>query len=240
VKSLLALLAATALATTPELRKETRVDFEIDAAFQSDGGIQFFYAFEPTTAAPAKGTAWARFRPLDDKATASDAYHAVMSRIVYTVERDVSYFTEARARDTGYLAAVAPEAKVTAEKDGSFRAGRMPTNRFTITWHEPAEPTSPTLAPLFAFLPPGVSPASVVVQRNSDFARVMGWRTAERSITYTAHEAIGPGRTRIHVCTVSLLHHVPPFFLGGKDRVYREAVDETKALIEALRDYRGP
>lgn len=235
----LALLGTAALAAPPEMRREPAPDFEPDEAFQADGGVQFFYALEVTVTAPDAGTSWARFRPLDDQAQATDAYHAVMSRIVYTVERDVSYFTETRARDARYLEEVAPEMKVTAQQDGSFLVGRTPANRFTLRWYDAPAGDEPTLEPFFAFLPKSARPSSVVVQRNTEFARVMGMRTAERSITYTAHLALGPGRTRVFVCTVSLLHALPPFFLGGKNRVYREAVDETQRLIEALREYRG-
>lgn len=237
---LLALVASAAAAAPPEMRREPQLDFKPDEAFQRDGGVQFFYALEPSLPTPPATSAWARLRPLDDLATPTDAYEVVMSRIVYTVARDVSYFTEARARDTKYLATVAPEMKVTAAPDGSFLVGRMPKNRFRLSWFDAPTPAEPTLEPFFRFLPTDAAPASIVVQRNSEFGRVMGWRTAERSITYTAHFSRGPGVTRVHVVTMSLLYHVPPFFLGGKARVYREAVDETANLIEALREYRGP
>lgn len=237
---LLALVGSAAAAARPEMRREEQLDFAPDEAFQRDGGVQFFYALEPSLATPPAKSAWARLRALDDLAKPTDAYEVVMSRIVYTVSRDVSYFTQARARDTRYLAIVAPEMKVTAAPDGSFRVGRLPTNRFRLAWSDAPTPADPTLEPFFQFLPKDAAPASIVVQRNTDFGRVMGWRTAERALTYTAHFALGPGVTRVHVVTLSLLVHVPPFFLGGKGRVYREAVDETAKLIEALREYRGP
>lgn len=238
---LLALLvASTAAAARPEMRQERALDFAPDEAFQRDGGVQFFYALEPSLDTPPAGSAWAQLRALDDKAATGDAFQIVMSRIVYTVNRDVSYFSEARARDTKYLAAVAPEMKVTAEPGGSFRVGRMPSNSFRLTWFDAPSAAEPSLTAFFSLLPKDAAPRSIVVQRNSDFSRVMGWRTAERAITYTAHYALSPGVTRIYVVTLSLLYHVPPFFLGGRNRVYREAVDETAALIEALREYRGP
>lgn len=232
-------LVVSLLAAPPAMRRESAPEFEVDEAFQNDGGVQYFYEFETTVAKPKAGSAWSVFRPLDDLAKPTDAYEAVLSQIVYTVERDASWFTEDRARSLDYLRAVAPEMKITVKPDGSFLVGRMPQNRFRLTWYAAPRATDPTLAPFFAFLPKGAEPVSIVVQHNSDFARVMGMRTAERSITYTAHLAIAPGRTRIVVCTVSLLHHVPPFFLGGKDRVYREAVAETASLIKALREYKG-
>lgn len=235
---------AVILAATPvEMRRETSLDFAIDEAFQQDGGVQFFYEFAEPDPRPKASSALARFRAMDEKATLDDPYHVMMSRLVYTVERDITFFTETRARDVKYLRQVAPEIGVTVEADGTFRAEKAPSNRFRMTWLE--APTKESVAAdavlthFFEFIPKDTRLASIIVQKNFDFARVMGWRTAERAITFTAHESVGPGRTRIHVCTMSLLHHVPPFFLGGKERVFRESIDGAAKLIAQLRAYAG-
>lgn len=235
---------AVLLAATPvEMRRETSLDFAIDEPFQQGGGVQYFYEFAEPNPRPAPESPLARFRAMDDKATLDDPYHVMMSRLVYTVERDLDFFTEARARDVKYLQQVAPEIGVTVDAEGTFRAAQTPSNRFRLTWLEAPTRQSvaadPALVHFFEFLPQGVQPASIIVQKNFDFARVMGWRTAERAITFTAHESLGPGRTRIHVCTMSLLHHVPPFFLGGKQRVFRESIDGAAKLIGQLRAYSG-
>jgi hypothetical protein len=233
-------LLALSLAATPvEMRREEALDFSVDEPFQRAGGVQYFYELAPSDPNPPANSALGRLRPLDDLATPDDAYQVVMSRLVYTVERDISYFTEARSRDVSYLKAVAPEMLVSLEPDGSFIVGRTPRNRFRLTWLDAPKPSDPALTRFFELLPPGAPPVSVVIQKNSDFSRVMGWRTAERSVTYTAHFPLGGGRTRIVVCTMSLLHHLPPFFLGGKDRIFRESVEGAASLIEHLRDYAG-
>ncbi len=235
---------AVMLAATPvEMRRETSLDFAIDEAFQQVGGVQYFYEFASPDPRPKPSSALARFRAMDAKSTIDDPYHVVMSRLVYTVERDLSFFTEARARDVKYLKQVAPAVGISVERDGTFRAAQAPSNRFRLTWLDAPTRESvagdAALANFFEFFPKGAQPASIIVQKNFDFARVMGWRTAERAITYTAHESLGPGRTRIHVCTMSLLHHVPPFFLGGKERVFRESIDGAAQLIAQLRAYSG-
>jgi hypothetical protein len=172
---------------------------------------------------------------MDELAKPGDPYHVVMSRLVYTVERDVSFFTEARARDASWMNRVATEAGVRAEPDGSFSVSKTPSNRFRITWLEPPFPEDAAVQRFLSLLPKGAEPASVIVQKNYDFARVMGQRTAERAITYTAHVPAGPGRTRVFVCSMSLLYNLPPFFLGGRNRVFREAVEGAGTLIEQLR-----
>lgn len=235
-----ALLAALTVAASPGLRREAALDFAVDDTFQAAGGVQYFYELATPTPTPPAASPLARFRAMDAQASGTDDYYVVMSRLVYTVDRDVSYFTEARARDVTYLRQVAPEMGVRREPDGAFMVTRTPSNRFRLSWYDAPAPSEPELKAFFAVLPPGAQPASVVVQKNSDFSRVMGWRTAERSLTFTAHIPRGPGRTLVVVCTQSLLYHLPPFFLGGKDRIFRESVDGAATLIEQLRGYQGP
>lgn len=219
------------------MRREMKVDFEVDEAFQADGGVQFFYAFADAAevADAGTGTTLSRLRALDDAARPGEQLHAVMSRIVYTLDRDVGFFTEARARDVKYINAIAPEVKAKVDGKGVFRTSKPPANSFTIEWQQPV----PAGSPYRAFLPAGAEPDSIIVQRNSDFDRMFGFRTAERSVTWTAHVPAGDGRTRVFVCTTSLMHNIPPGFMGGKQRVYKEAVQSATQLIGRLRDYKG-
>ena len=228
------LIALAIFAAAPgELRRESELEFAVDEAFQQAGGVQYFYDLaEPT---PEPSSALTRFRAMDAESSIDDPYTVVMSRLVYTVERDLSFFTEARARDVGFLKRVAPEMGVRLEPDGTFRVTRAPSNRFKLTWfHEPITSADPALTAFLRLL----LQAWVRHPRGDDFARVLGWRTAERAITFTAHFAIAPGRTRVVVCSMSLLHHLPPFFLGGRARVFRESVDGAARLSCQLRAWK--
>ncbi len=232
------LVALAILTASPvEMRREADLEFAVDEAFQQDGGVQYFY--ELAEPGPKPSSALTRFRAMDPESTIDDPYVVVMSRLVYTLERDISFFTETRARDVSYLKQVAPDMGVRLEPDGTFRVTKVPSNRFKLTWFdEPVAGNDPALTAFFGLLPAADKPASVVLQKNDDFARVMGWRTAERAITFTAHFAIAPGRTRVVVCNMSLLHHLPPFFLGGRGRVFHESVDGAATLIGHLRAWR--
>jgi hypothetical protein len=222
----------------PSLRQESAIDFVRDEAFQEQGGVQYYYELGHTVPHPQEGSAWARLLPLDERASPGDSFHVLMSRIEYTVQRDASFFTEARARDVEYLQKVAPEMGIRLEGDGSFRVSKMPSNRFTLSWVDDPNPTDAAGKRFLELV--GGKPDSIVIQRNSDFDRVLGFRTAERSVTYTAHLPLAPGKTRVSVCTLSLLHHLPPPFIGGRDRIFRESVQAAASLIQRLRDYRGP
>lgn len=236
------LCAGVATAATP-MRRETALGFPVDEAFQRDGGVQYFYELAKQDASPeTSSAAFAFFRGFDEArrwAAQPAPLHVVMSRIVYVVEKDVSFFTEARALDPGWMNAVAPGFDVTLRPDGGFHAGKMPANDFTVRFlgeaRLAAQPLDGGVAHAQRLLPGAAPPASAVVQENFDFSKVMGVRTGAFSITWTLHHPLGPGRTRVHVFTMSALHHLPPFFLGGEKRVFKDSVAGALDLIERLR-----
>jgi hypothetical protein len=225
------LLLATwpAVADQPVARREARPRFETDDGFQRRGGVQYYFTLT-TEVAPD-------FRPFDDVAR-TERFHVVMSRIEHTVERDSAFFSAARALDIDYMKAVAPDYELSSKGGGRFHAARMPSNNFTVRFLDaPAlsVATEPGVAQLGQLCGEGAE--SVVVQKNSDFARVMGFRTAEASFTWTAHYRLEPGRTRICVVTMSYLVNLPPFFAGGEGRVHAESVREALQMISRLREY---
>ncbi|MFT3842207.1 MAG: hypothetical protein QM723_34780 [Myxococcaceae bacterium] len=246
--ALAASAAAFAADTKPgEARRESALRFEVDPGYQADGGVQYFYELALKDAAPAKRPAFVAFQPFDFNhrwAALSEPLHVVMSRLVYEVDKDCSFFTDARVHDVSYINAIVPDSSITKNKDGSFRVGRAPANTFRVRFLDAAEVRAEAadggVAAMVAFTPDAGLPESVVVQENVDFARVMGARTGEASVTWTGHYRLGPGRTRLTVFTMSYMHNVPPFFLGGEDRVFSESVDGAATLIRNLRAYRPP
>jgi hypothetical protein len=234
------LLAAAALARPP-MRQEPALAFAVDEPFQQDGGVQYFYELAKKDAAAPSAT-FTFFRAFDEAgrwAAQGKPLHVVMSRIVYTVDKDAAFFTEARAKDAAWMNTVAPEFDVSTRPDGGFRAGKMPANDFTIRFLDEealaSQPADGGLAHVTALLPDAGPLHSVVVQENFDFSRVMGVRTGAFSATWTAHQAVAPGQVRVHVFTMSALHTLPPFFLGGEKRVFNESVAGALDLIERLR-----
>jgi hypothetical protein len=234
-------LVAFAARAAPPMRQETALAFTLDEPFQQDGGVQYFYELAKKDAASSNAT-FAFFRGFDESgrwASLGRPAHVVMSRIVYTVDKDASFFTEARAKDTTWMNTVAPEFDVSTRPDGGFRAGKMPANDFTIRFLDAAalasQPADGGLAHVASLVPDAAPLASVVVQENFDFSRVMGVRTGAFSVTWTAHQALAPGRVRVHVFTMSAIHTLPPFFLGGEKRVFKESVAGALDLIERLR-----
>lgn len=242
----LLLASVAAVSGAAPMRQEKDPRFPLDEPFLADGGVQFFYELAPKLSLPdSSSAAFTLFRPLEatNRWKTAGPLHVVMSRLVYEVDKDASFFTEARANDLSYINTVAKEYRISRDADGGFRSDAMPSNTFFIRFYDEAalrrEEGRGALARFLALVAVP-SPVSVVFQQNDNFARVMGARTGELGITWTAHYALRPGRTRLQVCTMSYLHTLPPFFLGGDQRVYRESVDGASALIDALRRYRDP
>lgn len=239
-------LSSVAGAETP-MRRESDARFAIDGAFQDKGGVQYFYALVEPEAA-AKDATFQLFRPFDVPdvwAGLERPTHVVLSRLVYTVEKDISFFSEARVRDPRYINGVAKGMNVTRREDGSFFVAATPANTFTIEYLDAAKLAGdagrlPAVARVLELSGVSAPPTAVVFQHNRDFARVFGMRTAASGFTWTAHYPLGPGRTRLVVFTMSYLHTLPPFFLGGAKRVFRESTDGARVLIDALRAYQPP
>lgn len=239
------LVSSAAFAETP-LRREPSASFEVDVAFQDRGGVQYFYELLRADRSPDLSPTFSAFRAFDvhDVWKRLDApANVVLSRLVYTIDKDVSFFTEARTRDIDYINAIAREAKVSRNDDGSFRASQTPANTFRIEYFDASRVQAavgvlPGLARVLELSGLAGPPHSVVFQENRDFDRVMGFRTAAGSFTWTAHYAAGKGKTRLVVFIVSYLHTLPPFFMGGEKRVFRESTEGARVLIDRLRDYR--
>jgi hypothetical protein len=238
-------VSSAALAQVP-LRRESSATFAVDVPFQDRGGVQYFYSLLRADDAPSDSSTFTAFRAFDVHDVwkrLDEPANVVLSRLVYTIEKDVSFFTEARARDVDYINAIAREAKVSRNDDGTFRASQMPANTFRIEYFDAARvkataPLLPGLAKVLELSGIEGAPHAVIFQENRDFDRVMGFRTAEGSFTWTAHYSAGPGRTRLVVFIMSYLRTLPPFFMGGEKRVFRESTEGARVLIDRLREYR--
>jgi hypothetical protein len=215
------------------LQREESLRFGVDEALQARGGVQYWYALEDQVRL--------ELLEIDPDRARRTAGHVLETRLVHTLEKDASFFTPARAVDVGYMNLVAPGYGITERSPGRFRAAKTPANDFTVRF-VPVPGSSadrePGLVRLIELCDLG-TPESVVVQHNQGFARVMGMRTAEASYTWTAHYRLGPGRTRVCVVSMSHVFTLPPFFLGGAERVLSESLRETVGMIRRLRDIGG-
>lgn len=224
------------------MRREPSPRFEVDEAFQADGGVQYFYELiTPDSSSETTGQSLPLFLAFAAGAARTDPLSVVATRVVHTLDKDSAFFTEERANDVAYLNAVAPGLGISRVGPDTYRVAATPSNLFRIRWLD-AEAVrqgahTPGLARLLELTPGAGLPESVVVQDNWGFARVMGFRTGESSVTWTAHYPLKPGQTRVCVFSLSTLYNLPPPFLGGEPRVFTESVNAIAGLIANLRAY---
>ncbi|MBL8913829.1 MAG: hypothetical protein JNM17_24210 [Archangium sp.] len=223
---------AVQICSAADLRRETRADFVIDPAFQADGGVQLFFTLVDARPGETHRAELGPFLTLDrsDRLSAlREPVHVTTSRVSYVVDKAVSFFTRDRLLDAKYMQALAPQLELTSRPDGGFHIARSPANSLSVDVH---------LEPDFTKGVAGLAHGNlVVVQENVDFARVLGWRTAAWSATWTFHEAISAQQTRITALTLTYLFNVPPPFLGGPERLYADTAAQTLAFVTALRAY---
>jgi hypothetical protein len=161
-------------------------------------------------------------------------YHLFLNRIVFVVDKDVSFFSQARVSDVDYMNAVLPGFEISRLSPTSFRTQKTPACTFELTYLDrTAKPLSPALALGDDLGEPGPE----VLQHNHDFARVMGFQTSRMSMTLTSHRSLGPGKTLVDSATLGLVYNLPPAFLGGEERLHTEARDAAVDLIQHLQSY---
>jgi len=228
----------------PALRREPSARFAPDEAFLARGGVQYFYDFFDKDEATGKEREFAAFQGLDPAGrweARQDPLYRVVARFVYEIEKDVSFFSAARVKDVAYMNRVCPSCGIREAAGGLFRVSQVPANTSRVHHFDRGQfqgvQSEPWARNLLA-LSKGMGPPDVVVlQENFNFERILGMRTGEGSATVTSHHCVGPGRTRIAVHLVTLMHNIPPFFLGGTGRVQDVTLEGALSLIRHLRRY---
>lgn len=226
-------------------RRETQARFLPDEAFQVQGGVQYFYDFVEKGDDALKGSpAYGAFRELDPArrwASLADPVYVVMVRVVYLLDKDVSFFSRGRVLDARYMNRICPTCGIQPLGSGLYRVKQMPANTSRVRYLAGGELQQSLsegwLKSALALSSALGAPEIVVLQENFDFEPILGMRTGERSVTVTTHHAAAPGKTRVAVHMVTWMHNVPPFFLGGAGRVHDTTLEGTLSLVKYLRRY---
>jgi hypothetical protein len=227
-------------AGTPGLRREPQVDFAVDRAYLASGNIQYFFQLAAPGARPSNTPALAHLVALDfdgEWARRDREYHVFLNRMVFVVDKDISFFTQQQLSDVDYMNSVLPGFEISRLSPTSFRAQKMPACTFELTYRgRDAAPLKPAL--LLGDEPGERGPE--VLQHNHDFARVMGFQTSRMSMTLTSHRALAPGKTLIDSSTFGLVYNLPPAFLGGEERIQTEARDAAVSLAQHMQSFPTP
>ncbi len=217
-------------------RIENHVDFLTDTNFLSKGGIQLFFELISSDQKAEAYESFLKLRPLDKDdlwSRRNEPLYILTSRLVYEVRKDLSFFSENRLYDESYLNQLLPSYRIKKMGSNVFRSCSAPQNTFVIEYFR-----SGLLPTELESLGGGlVTPGVAILQHNHDFEKILGFRTALMGRTLTLHHSSGPGRTRIIVWSLSYIHNIPPFFLGGSIRVVSEVRKKSFDLITRLRNF---
>lgn len=220
----------------PAAKMEGRLDFPADETFLRSGGVQVFFELISREARAEERPSFKILRVLDTGdhwSKKNGPLYVLASRIVFQVEKDISFFSKERIYDESYLNRFLPAYQVRRLSERRFRSGALPRNDFEIEYFEPG-----SMPRSFGQLSESSgSPEVVLFQHNHEFEKIMGFKTALMGRTLTLHSPLGPGLTRITAWSLSYLHNIPPFFLGGEARVTGEAKKKSLELVARLRDF---
>jgi hypothetical protein len=164
-------------------------------------------------------------------------YDVFFTKTGYVLNSPITFFTEERLSDVGYIAKTMPEAKV-SQQDTTYHLAvgfGAPDIDYSLKFYsnDEFESTFPTLTPYFSNNDGFVkSPDLIVVQYNFNYSRVMFQKTSKMSISISRYFAQDTAHTLVLNYTLNYIHNMPPKFIGGSDFLLDKIKEGIKALIE--------
>lgn len=154
-------------------------------------------------------------------------YHVLMSKAIYQVDIDASFFTKRRLSDIGFINRTfsGPEIKKIGQNQFEVAGGTFnPDFKYDLFFYS-NENLSGKVLDLVNYTkqknPELGSPVLTSLQHNHDYGRVMFHRTSKMSITLSNYYAIN-GKTVVVSYTLNYIHNLPPALWGGPEALVGE------------------
>ena len=234
-----------------EINNEINLDFPINKHGIFNESIQMFCAFLDTDGSSVKCNYNNKvdfkdqMLPIDIhqyyKNKGDEEYYTLLTKTIYGINQDVSYFTEERLSSIDYLEEVMPDNEISKngnnyELEIGFGA---PDIFYTLEFHTNNELNSryPELVAYFKKhdnldLEPGIS----VFQHNHTFGKVMGQKTTKMSLSISRYFDAGKDQTLVINYTLSFIHNLPPPIFGGGNFILKQMREGVIALVKDTRD----
>lgn len=233
-----------------EITNEIDLDFPINKQGVFDESIQMFCAFLEIDGSPVK----CKFNseidfkdqmlPIDIhqyyENKGDEEYYTLLTKTIYGIKQDVSYFTEERLSSIDYLEEVMPDNHISKNGDNyELEIGfGAPDISYTLEFYTNDELNIryPELVAYFKKhdkidLEPGIS----VFQHNHTFGKVMGQETTKMSLSISRYFEAGNNQTLVINYTLSFIHNLPPSFLGGGNFILKQMREGVTALVKDTR-----
>ena len=154
-------------------------------------------------------------------------YHILMSKAVYQVEVEASFFSRSRLSDIGFINRTfsGPEIKKIGENQFQVSGGTFnPDFKYDLFFYQNKDLTG-KVRDLVNYTrkknPELGSPVLTMLQHNYDYGRVMFHKTSKMSVTLSNYYALG-SKTVVVSYTLNYIHNLPPSLLGGPEALVGE------------------
>ncbi|WP_020531769.1 hypothetical protein [Flexithrix dorotheae] len=252
-----ALIFLGSINAEPVLKKENRLEFQIDETILNGKDIQYYLilvdkegkVISETKENESEFSFEKQVKPFDiynywDK-KGDEEYFILMTKVAYVVDKDISFFSEKKLSDVNFLNERLPDYKIeeTGDKKYKIHCGFLaPSFEYDLSFYRPPYSQHPEIKSLVqnicieqinTKLP---MPSLTLVQHNYNFSRVLMQKTSKMSVSVSNFYAFEEDKTLEINYTLNYIYELPPKFLGGHDLVINEILDGIKGLIIKTRE----
>ena len=168
-----------------------------------------------------------------------EQYDVLLTKVAYVLDKPISFFSEERLADPGYISQTMPAAQI-KKIDSVFHISvgfGAPEIDYTLHFYSPEgfESQYPKLINYFKnYDGLGLSPHFIVVQHNFEYGKVMFQKTSKMSISISRYFQLNKKQTLVFNYTLNYIHNFPPSFIGGSDFLIDKIKEGIKALIDEI------
>ena len=232
------------------IASENQLDFQIEQQAIMGNKIQMFHALlnKDGSQADCDLNAPLAFEqealPLDIfnyyENRGEEEYYTLLTKNVYGLNQDISFFTSSKLSDESYLQSVMPHNVLTkTEESYELEVGfGAPDISYTLDFYTETELTcqQPELAKYVkANDNTNLKASLTVVQHNYHFGKVLGQKTSKMSVSVTRYFDAGQGQTMAINYTLNFIHNLPPTLLGGGNLLVKQIKEGVIALVRDTR-----
>ena len=171
----------------------------------------------------------------------NEAYKVFLTKVAYTVNQNVSFFSEAKLSDAAYISKTLPDYTIRQlapkrfEVDCGFLA---PTFTYDLSFYK-APYQHPAVRQLLNYAalqnPELGTPTLVTVHHNYNFSKVMMHKTSKMSVALTCYYPYENSQALVVNYALNYIYELPPTFLGGYDLLIKKVKKGISDLIVQTR-----
>ena len=232
------------------LTNEEQFEFSIETNQIEDSGINMFYALldKDMVSMGCDQNGAIDFEdqilPLDILSyyenKQDEDYYTLLTKTVYSIDQDVTFFTKDRLSDINYLQKIMPYNKLSKINDDFYLEVGFgaPDISYTLDFfaNDELNRQYPDLVNYFKkYDRLDIEPHLCVLQHNHTFGKVLGQKTTKMSVSITRYFEIENSRTLVVNYTLNYIYNLPPSLIGGGNYLINQIKEGAVALVRETR-----